>query len=169
MTTLKLREVPQIPIEVETIRPELFIGKSPLEISALPANCGNQLACLGDFFEIGEDGQPDILVEGDLERVKMIGAGMTQGRITVEGNAGMHLGAEMSGGSIVVNGNVADWAGAEMHGGSIRIRGNAGNDLGGGYRGSTKGMNRGVILVRRQRGERGGLEHAARADRDRGQ
>jgi formylmethanofuran dehydrogenase subunit C len=140
-------DLPQIPIEVETLTPDAFLGKSPLEISALPAICGNQEACLGDFFAVAEDGRPDIVVEGDLQRVKMIGAGMTQGRIIVEGSAGMHLGAGMSGGSIIVNGNVADWAGAEMRGGSIHIHGNAGDVLGGAYRGGPKGMNRGVIIV----------------------
>ena len=42
---------------------------------------------------------------------------MTRGRITIVGNAGMHLGAYMKGGAIEVSGNVSDWLGAEMSGG----------------------------------------------------
>ena len=44
-------------------------------------------------------------------------------------------------------GNAGDWAGAEMTGGKIHIRGNAGHGLGGAYRGSRQGMNRGLIIV----------------------
>jgi len=69
--------------------------------------------------------RPEIVLEGDLSRAKQIGAGMTQGKITIHGDAGMHLGATMRGGEIAVHGNAGDWAGAEMQGGLIRIMGNA--------------------------------------------
>ena len=58
-----------------------------------------------------------------MSKVKWIGRGMTRGRITIMGNAGMHLGAYMKGGAIEVSGNASDWLGAEMSGGLIRIRG----------------------------------------------
>ena len=41
---------------------------------------------------------------------------MTRGRITIRGNAGMHLGAYMKGGTIEVSGHASDWIGAEMSG-----------------------------------------------------
>ena len=72
---------------------------------------------------------------------------MTRGRITIAGNAGMHLGAYMKGGTIEVTGNASDWVGAEMTGGLIRIRGNAGGQVGAAYRGSPPGMNGGTILI----------------------
>ncbi len=147
MTTLRLKNVPEVPLEAEVISPDCFAGKSAAEIAALPVATGNQAAGLGDFFAISDDGEPAIRLEGDLGRVKLIGSGMTQGHITVYGNAGMHLGAGMRGGSITVHGDATDWAGAEMHGGQIHIHGNAGHGLGGAYRGSPKGMNRGLIIV----------------------
>ena len=67
---------------------------------------------------------------------------MTRGRITIAGNAGMHLGAYMKGGTIEVTGNASDWVGGEMTGGLIRIRGNAGGQIGAAYRGSLSGMKR---------------------------
>jgi len=147
MTTLKLKTEPILPLEAETVTPDRFLGKTSAEIAALPVNYGNQTAALGDFFVIDGDGTPDISIEGDLTRVKLIGAKMTQGRIIVHGDVGMHLGTAMSGGQIQVHGNADDWAGAEMRGGQIYIHGNAGHGVGGAYRGSPKGMIRGLIVV----------------------
>jgi formylmethanofuran dehydrogenase subunit C len=147
MTTLRLEHQSDVPLEAESISPDRFLGKNAAEIAALPLIVGNRAACLGDYFAVHEDGTATIVLEGDLARVKQIGAGMTQGQIEIRGNAGMHLGASMRGGSIDVHGNAGDWAGAEMRGGQIHIRGNAGHGLGGAYRGSPKGMNRGLIIV----------------------
>jgi formylmethanofuran dehydrogenase subunit C len=72
---------------------------------------------------------------------------MTRGRITIAGNAGMHLGAHMKGGTIEVTGSASDWVGAEMRGGLIHIRGDAGGQIGAAYRGSLRGMNGGTILI----------------------
>jgi formylmethanofuran dehydrogenase subunit C len=148
MITLKLKEQLTIPLETEVLSPDQFLAKTSAEIAKMPVMYGNQNAKLGDFFTItGQDGDGEIHVEGDLERVKGIGTEMSQGRITIEGSAGMHLGAKMRGGEITVHGNTGDWAGAEMRGGFIHIKGNAGHGLGGAYRGSPRGMNRGLILV----------------------
>ena len=147
MTTLTLKSQPAVPLEAETIMPDRFLGKTIAEIAALPVTYGNQSTTLGDWFTVNGDGTSDIVIEGDLTRVKQIGAGMTQGKITIHGDAGMHLGATMRGGEIAVHGNAGDWAGAEIHGGLIRIMGNAGHGLGGAYRGSRRGMNRGTIIV----------------------
>ena len=84
----------------------------------------------------------ELEIRGDADKVKWIGRGMTRGRITIDGNAGMHLGAYMKGGTIEVSGNASDWLGAEMTGGLIRIRGNAGGQVGAAYRGSLAGMTR---------------------------
>ena len=91
---------------------------------------------------------------------------MTRGRITVVGNAGMHLGAYMKGGAIEVSGNASDWVGAEMAGGLIRIRGNAGGQVGAAYRGSLAGMKDGTILIERLGGH--GSRHADEAGHHRG-
>jgi formylmethanofuran dehydrogenase subunit C len=147
MTRLTLKLQPQAPLEAEAITPDNFKGKSAQEISKLSVMHGNEPAFLGDFFEVDTDGTEEIVLNGDLSRVKNVAAGMSQGTVIVNGNAGMHLGAGMHGGEIKVYGNVGDWAGAEMTGGKIHIRGNAGHGLGGAYRGSRRGMNRGLIMV----------------------
>jgi formylmethanofuran dehydrogenase subunit C len=147
MTTLKLNIQSNYPLEAEVISPDHFLGKSEAEIASLPVCYGNETHPLGDFFTVTGDGSNEIILEGDLSRVKYVGAGMTGGKITSYGSVGMHLGSRMSGGEITVNGDAGDWAGAEMVGGKMHIKGNAGHGLGGAYRGSRHGMNRGLILV----------------------
>lgn len=147
MITLTLQVQPAAPLEADSITPDHFVGKTAAEIAGLPVFAGNESARLGDFFVVAGDGADEIIVEGDLSRVKHIGAGMSQGRITIHGDVGMHLGAGMRGGEIIAHGNAGDWAGGEMTGGLIRIKGNAGHGLGGAYRGSRRGMNRGLIIV----------------------
>ncbi len=156
MTTLTLKTNPQAPLEAETITPDAFAGKSGDEIARLTIMHGNETALLGDFFQIDADGSAEIILNGDLSAVKSIASGMTQGAVSVNGNAGMHLGAGMRGGEINVFGNAGDWAGAEMTGGKIYIKGNAGHGLGGAYRGSRRGMNRGLIIVEGDAGNEAG-------------
>jgi formylmethanofuran dehydrogenase subunit C len=147
MTTLTLRQQPDAPLEAEAITPDNFLGKSAAAIAALPVMHGNEAALLGDFFIIDGDGTAEVVLNGDLSRVINIAARMKQGKVTINGDAGMHLGAWMQGGEVDLLGHAGDWAGAEMTGGKIHIRGNAGHGLGGAYRGSRYGMNRGLIIV----------------------
>jgi len=137
-----------IPVEAECITPDQFVGKSAVEIAALPVQHGNRQAQVGDFFRVeGDAGDQEIVIEGDCSRVKLVGANMTSGKLVVEGHIGMHVGAEMRGGTIDIHGNAGDWVGAEMAGGLIRVRGDAGHLVGACYRGGRTGMRGGIILV----------------------
>lgn len=148
MLTLKYHSTSAIPVEAECLTPDTLALKSPAEIGALPVQHGNAQAPLEEFFAVaGDAADGEIVIEGDCSRVKWIGSGMTRGRISIRGNAGMHLGAEMTGGEIQLHGNAGDWVGAEMRGGRIHVHGNAGHLVGAGYRGSRLGMRGGVILV----------------------
>jgi formylmethanofuran dehydrogenase subunit C len=152
MIILTLKEQPPVPLEAEFLSPDSLVGLDQAGIRALPMFLGKRQVRVADFFTVeGErkDGEPgdELEIRGDASKVKWIGRGMTRGRITVRGNAGMHLGAYMKGGEIEVTGNASDWVGAEMINGTIRIRGNAGGQVGGAYRGSMKGMRDGMILI----------------------
>ncbi|MHA1577023.1 MAG: formylmethanofuran dehydrogenase subunit C [Candidatus Thorarchaeota archaeon] len=149
---LTLKQVPDIPIEADVITPNEFAGKTIGQIGSLKVIQGNTSPGLDEFFEIkGESGQTadetEIVLSGDLRKVKMIGKGMNGGRIKVEGDAGMYLGAEMIAGRIQVSGSVDAWAAAEMKGGNIQIEGDAGDCLCAGYRGTTDGMEGGRVYV----------------------
>jgi formylmethanofuran dehydrogenase subunit C len=148
MLHLRYRGQTTIPVEAECLTPDNLAGKSLAEIALLPVQHGNAPAPLGEFFDIGGDpSDGELVIEGDCRRVKLIGSGMTRGRITIHGDAGMHLGAEIRGGEIHVHGNATDWVGAEMHGGRIHVRGDAGHLIGAAYRGAPVGMRGGVILI----------------------
>src|SRR2546425_4974472 len=148
MLFLKYKSTTTIPVEAEAITPDNFAGKTAAEITALPLQHGNAPAPLGEFFLVaGDAGDKHIRIEGDCSRVKLIGAGMSSGKITIHGNAGMHLGAEMTGGDVEVHGQAGDWGRAEMRGGKIHVHGDAGHLVGAGYRGSRLGMRGGVILI----------------------
>jgi len=145
--TLRLKEPTTIPIEADSICPDLFVGRSQAGIESLPAFYGRRKVTLGDLFTVEGENSDQVIVEGALRYVKKIGQRMTRGRVVVRGDVGLHLGAYMRGGEIVVEGNAGDWAGAHMQGGRIWIRGNAGHLLGAAYRGEKRGMNGGVIIV----------------------
>ncbi|MFQ5731055.1 MAG: formylmethanofuran dehydrogenase subunit C [Planctomycetaceae bacterium] len=145
---ITVRNTSPIPLEVDTVRLETVREQSVDDVKRTPIQHGNRQERLGEFFDVaGSAADGELVWEGDCSRVKLIGAGLTSGRVRVDGDAGMHLGAEMTGGEVLVNGNAADWVGAEMHGGSIRVRGNAGHLVGAAYRGGRRGMTGGEILI----------------------
>lgn len=147
-----------IPVVAHCISPDVFRDKLLSDIKKLPVTHGNKEKQLTDIFDITDDGSDTITITGDVPFVKYIGKGMTSGAIVIKGDCGMHTGAEMKGGTIAVHGDVSDWAGIEMKGGEIFIQGNAGHGVGGAYRGSKSGMNRGLIVIKGNCGnEAGGL------------
>lgn len=149
MSTLRLtlKDQPAVPIEAEVLSPDALAGLSLDEIRATPVYLGKRRRRIDELFEIEGEPGDELELHGDLHRVKWLGRGMTRGRLTVHGNAGMHLGSHMKGGEIEVHGNAGDWVGAEMTGGSIRVRGNAGGQVGAAYRGSLAGMRNGLIVI----------------------
>jgi len=155
-TILRLRESSTLPVEAGVISPDRFAELSRAEVAALPVLLGRRQKTLGDLFDVEGDGAAEIEIEGDLSHVKWIGQGMTQGRITIRGNVGLHLGSGMRGGEIVVQGDVGAWAGAQMAGGTLRVQGNAGPLLGGPYAGQGRGMRGGVIVIDGDAGPRAG-------------
>jgi formylmethanofuran dehydrogenase subunit C len=147
MIVLSLKEPPTVPLEAEALSPDVMATLPHDRIQALPVYLGKRQRRLDDFFTIDGAASDEIEIRGDATRIKWIGKGMTRGRLTIVGNAGMHLGAHMKGGTIEVSGNVSDWLGAEMSGGLIRVGGNAGGQVGAAYRGASTGMTDGTILI----------------------
>jgi formylmethanofuran dehydrogenase subunit C len=145
------REI-DIKVEADVITPDEFAGKGKAGIEQLLVWQGPKQYPLSDFFDVeGEGGSTaedtDIVINGDASRVKLIGAKMTAGKITVKGSTGMHVGSEMAGGEIVVEGDADSWPGMEMTGGVIHIKGNTQDHVGCAYRGKWKGMKGGRIIV----------------------
>jgi formylmethanofuran dehydrogenase subunit C len=147
MPTLILKEEPSVPLEAESLSPDVMAPLTIDAIRALPVHLGKRQHRVDDFFEVEGAAGDELEIRGDGRKIKWMGRGMTRGRLTIVGNAGMHLGAYMKGGAIEVSGDVTDWLGAEMSGGSIRIRGSSGGQVGAAYRGSLSGMTGGTILI----------------------
>lgn len=154
MIALTLKQQPNVPLEAEALSPDVMAGLSQGAIRELPVFLGKRQCRLDEFFDVDGEASEELEIRGDASKVKWIGHGMTRGRISIVGNAGMHLGSHMKGGRIDVTGNVSDWAGAEMTNGQIRIAGNAGGQVGAAYRGSLAGMRNGTIVI----GGSGGIE-----------
>lgn len=144
---LSLRVTVDVPLETECIGADRLAGLSPRAVAALPVLSGNRKAYMGDFFQVTGVNDGEVRMEGDLRRVKLIGAGMAAGRMVIDGNVGQHLGMSMAGGEIVVNGDAGDWVGPEMSGGRIIVKGSAGHMVGSAYRGSRIGMRGGEIVI----------------------
>ena len=161
MITLTLKDQPEVPLEAETICPDVMATLATYAIRELPVYLGKQRRRVEDFFDVEGEASDEIEIRGDATNIKWIGRRMTRGRMAIAGDAGMHLGAHMTGGTIEVSGNVSDWLGAEMSGGLIRVRGNAGGQIGAAYRGSLSGMTDGTIIV----DGTGGLEIGMRMKR----
>src|SRR5262249_48476512 len=120
-TTLTLKERPHVPLEAELLCPDVIASLAHEEVRALPVVLGKRQRRLDDFFEVEGPGSEDLVIRGDAGRVKWIGRGMTRGRVSIAGNAGMHLGAYMKGGTIEVSGDASDWVGGEMTGGRVPL------------------------------------------------
>ena len=88
-----------------------------------------------------------VTIDGNVSRVKWLGAKMSGGSLHIRGSAGMHAGSTMTSGTITIDGDADDWLGAEMRGGLIHVRGRAGHHAGAAYPGSRAGMRGGTLLV----------------------
>lgn len=146
-TTFHLRQQPSVPLEAEVLSPDTVCELSNSEIRALIVYHGKRQVPLEEFFDVEGDGSEDLVLNGDLNKVRWVGRSMTKGSVTVNGTVGMHLGAGMKGGRIEVHGDAGDWVGAEMKNGFIHVHGNAGGQIGAAYRGALAGMKNGTIVV----------------------
>jgi formylmethanofuran dehydrogenase subunit C len=134
-------------LEAEVISPDTLCGLSNAEIRSLIVYHGKRQLPLGEFFDVEGERSDDIVLHGNLTKVRWIGRAMSKGTVTVHGPVGMHLGAYMTGGRIEVHGHASDWVGAEMKNGFIHVHGNAGGQVGAAYRGSLAGMKNGMIII----------------------
>jgi formylmethanofuran dehydrogenase subunit C len=148
--TLTLRATLDGALEVEGVAGDRFATLSGNEIAALPVWLGARTARLGDFFDVAGERSSTIRVVGpvdDVGRVNGLGAGMSAGELTIDGDAGARVGARMTGGRVDVLGNAGDDAGMAMGGGVLKVRGRAGDRVGAAAPGASKGMTGGEIVV----------------------
>jgi len=144
---LKLHTQPEVPLEAESITPAIINKLKVKEVEKIKIFHGNREVNIADFFSVANNKLELLELEGDMHKIKYIGANMFSGEIQIEGNVGAHLGSAMSGGFIKVNGNTGDWIAPEMSGGRMHITGNGGHCIACAYRGAAKGVTGGEIII----------------------
>ena len=112
---------------------------------------------LGDLFKLTGEPAGRIRFVGDLENANRLGAGLSEGEVTVEGNVGQEAGMALAGGSLDIKGDAGPRAGAAplgykrgMTGGELIVRGSAGPEAG-------ASMRRGLLVIAKSAGDRTGL------------
>jgi formylmethanofuran dehydrogenase subunit C len=154
--TLRMRQAPPDNLDMSPLTPERLEGLSPLEIARLRLSCGNALPEVGELFDVNAGDADHLVIAGSSDRFAHIGAALTRGSLTVEGDVGPYCAAEMAGGSVSVRGNCGASAATGMRDGSLSIAGNAGDFLGGARPGSAHGLAGGTVLVFGHAGNRVG-------------
>jgi len=144
---LKLHTQPDVPLEAESITPAVINKLKVKEIEKVKVFHGNREVNMAEFFSISDNKSKLLEVEGDMHKIKYLGANMADGEMQIEGDVGPHLGSAMSGGFIKVNGSTGDWIAPEMSGGKLHITGNSGHCIASAYRGASKGVTGGEIII----------------------
>lgn len=128
-------------------------SSQPLE--DLPVKLGNQSARLADCADfVSLPDYQGLSFQGETSRLMALGHGLTNGRITVEGEVGPLVGEAMSGGEIRIQGDAGDFVGRGATGGRIRIAGNVGDDLAAPSTPHARGVDGLEVLVSGSAGDR---------------
>lgn len=143
-------------IDCSPLTPDKLAGKAVEDIATIELVTGRRSLPVAEIFDISGDDVSDIQFNNSSSKLDHIGHAMTQGSITVKGNAGAYLGQFMTGGNIIVHGDSFIYTGCEMKGGQIKINGNAGDFVGAARSGYKNGMTGGNIIISGNSGARTG-------------
>ena len=147
MIRLTLKAEPPLRIAADMLVPELVATLSTSEIERLPLMLGNRRSQMAEWFRVEATADDSVEIVGPCRRIDRIGAGMTQGRISVRGDAGAYLGVGMKGGTIAVEGSAGFGAATAFAGGVLRVSGDAGDGLAGALPGAVGGMSGGIVIL----------------------
>ncbi|KAA2237495.1 formylmethanofuran dehydrogenase subunit C [Salinarimonas soli] len=151
--TLRLREEPPERLDLSGLCAALR-RDGPLSIEKLPVGTSRMGLVLADCFAVSGGDASDLRIEGGSPRLDGVGAGFSEGTVTVEGPVGQRLGAGMSGGTLRVRGSAGPFSGVGATGGLIEIHGDAGERAGGAPYGAPVGLNGATLVVRGRAGTR---------------
>jgi formylmethanofuran dehydrogenase subunit C len=143
----ELKGSPEQRLDLSPLVPARLADLKPKDIEALAIGTTRVTLTVGDAFKVKGKDVDALRFVGTDGRCDKIGAGLSQGEIVVEGDAGAYLGAGMKAGKIEVTGSAGVLAGASMTGGRIAIAGDAGERAGGILVGDTMGMKGGFLTI----------------------
>ncbi len=150
--TLKIK--PKFTLDVSPLIPEKLTGLTLAKIKQIKLIYGKETVAVDKLFSVKGKAGDRLVIEKSGDSLSCVGKDMSTGYIEARGDVGELLGQSMSGGTIIVTGNAGSWTGTAMTGGRINIHGNAGDFVGAGLPGDTFGMNRGVIYIQGNAGDR---------------
>jgi formylmethanofuran dehydrogenase subunit C len=155
LTLTQMTATPQR-LDMGGLTPGALAGMGAADVARLLLQVGNRAEPVGELFRVEGSPGPDLTVIPAAANLDNLGAGMTGGRMVVDGDAGALAGSGLAGGSLELRGSAGSRVGAGMTGGSIVVAGDCGDRVGGPLLGHTQGMAGGVIRVSGHVGDRAG-------------
>lgn len=152
----KLKHALRQRIDLGPLIPDALTGLSLEQIDAIPLWVARERMPVGELFELEAGDIRSLHIIANGARLDCLGACMTQGQITLEGDAGDYLAQGMRGGDVSVRGSCGAFAANGMRGGTLMIDGNAGDFLGAAQSGEAHGLKGGLVLVKGDAGDRAG-------------
>ncbi len=154
----ELRQMPRCRLDLSALQPHRLRHLRLAQLRRLPLPYGNEQQPVAEWFRV--TGRPRQAVrlrfEGGSPCFDGLGAGLEQGVIDLQGEAGDGAGREMRGGSLQIHGSAGAYAGAGMQGGTLQIHGSAGLGAAGALPGQALGMRGGFVHIHGDAGERAG-------------
>lgn len=154
--TFTLKNPLKFTVNCSALTPSNLANKSVTDIANIKLTYGNSSALTSDLFEITGQDASQIVFKNASNKMDYIGAHMSSGKITIEGNAGAYLGFSMKNGEIHCLGSADSYAACNMVNGMLTIDINVGDFLGAGSEGLRKGMRGGTVIVKGNAGDRVG-------------
>lgn len=154
--TFTLKNPPQFSVNCSALTPNHLANKSIADIAKIKVTYGNNTVPAGDLFEISGEDTTNIVFKKASNKLDYIGAHMSNGKITVDGNAGAYLGFTMKNGEIHCTGSAESYAACNMVNGLLKIDANVGDFVGAGSEGLRKGMRGGTVIIKGNAGDRVG-------------
>ncbi|WP_244816616.1 formylmethanofuran dehydrogenase subunit C [Caballeronia sp. Lep1P3] len=154
--TLRVKNAPGFRVDASKLLPHALAELSLEALARLTLQGHGETCALGDVFDIAQaDAQaPSLVIEGDARWLDRLGASMSEGTLTIHGDAGDCAGIGMTGGVLAIQGNAGDFVACEMQGGRVTVHGNVGDFAAGALPGDMEGMNGGVLAVHGSAGAR---------------
>lgn len=153
---LALRDTPAGRLDLTGFTPSRLVALGPAEIAREVVRGGDHPIPLGDIFRITGAPGAEIVIEGSMDALDGVGAGLDGGTMIVEGDVGDHAAAAMTGGRLDIRGSAGHGLAAGLSGGLVTATGRAGDRVGGPRHGERFGMAGGMVLVGGDIGDRAG-------------
>ncbi|SAL76047.1 Formyltransferase/hydrolase complex Fhc subunit C [Caballeronia peredens] len=156
--TLRVKNTPGCRVDGSNLLPAALAASAPDALPRIVLQGAGETCTLGDLFDIdieqADADKPSLTIEGDAHWFDRLGANMSEGSLTVHGDAGDYAGMKMSGGELHITGDAGLFAACEMQGGRLSIHGNAGDFAAGALPGDMEGMSGGTLAIRGNAGAR---------------